>query len=161
MFISGERLSSEGLESELYELESYDIVVSPITNPTHSASVQLKSFQVFGIYIVRKDDRTMIHHKVTAGVICVISDLEVHVQSSISTSSNISTHHIPADTSLPPLSLQSPLVPAVVHQCSNNAGRRPHAACWSPGDGAHFDIYSVDCNGSSKGATRPVWSCTT
>ncbi|KAH9918687.1 uncharacterized protein B0H18DRAFT_1086818 [Fomitopsis serialis] len=54
-FINGERLSPEGLESEPFELKSEDIVE-------------------FGIDIVGEDNKTIIHHKVAARVLCVFND---------------------------------------------------------------------------------------
>jgi hypothetical protein len=59
-FINGERLSPEGLESEPYELKSDDIVE-------------------FGIDIVGEDNKTIIHHKVAARVVCVFSEQDAHV----------------------------------------------------------------------------------
>ncbi|GBE87730.1 predicted protein [Sparassis crispa] len=54
-FINGERLSPEGLESEPFELKTDDIVE-------------------FGIDIVGEDNKTIIHHKVAARVVCVFSE---------------------------------------------------------------------------------------
>ncbi|EPS95292.1 hypothetical protein FOMPIDRAFT_1025852 [Fomitopsis schrenkii] len=54
-FINGERLSPEGLESEPFELKSEDIVE-------------------FGIDIVGEDNKTIIHHKVAARVLCVSNE---------------------------------------------------------------------------------------
>ncbi|KIM79867.1 hypothetical protein PILCRDRAFT_823052 [Piloderma croceum F 1598] len=59
-FINGERLSPEGLESQPYELKSDDIVE-------------------FGIDIVGEDNKTIIHHKVAARVVCVFSEQDAHV----------------------------------------------------------------------------------
>ncbi|KAI0360813.1 hypothetical protein OH77DRAFT_1393258 [Trametes cingulata] len=56
-FINGERLSPEGLESEPYELKSDDVVE-------------------FGIDIVGEDNKTIVHHKVAARVVCVFTELE-------------------------------------------------------------------------------------
>ncbi|KAI0826980.1 hypothetical protein BC628DRAFT_1434503 [Trametes gibbosa] len=56
-FINGERLSPEGLESEPCELKSDDVVE-------------------FGIDIVGEDNKTIVHHKVAARVVCVLSELE-------------------------------------------------------------------------------------
>ncbi|KAL1941564.1 hypothetical protein VTO73DRAFT_7003 [Trametes versicolor] len=56
-FINGERLSPEGLESDPYELKSDDVVE-------------------FGIDIVGEDNKTIVHHKVAARVVCVFSELE-------------------------------------------------------------------------------------
>ncbi|KDQ10943.1 hypothetical protein BOTBODRAFT_35721 [Botryobasidium botryosum FD-172 SS1] len=53
-FINGDRLSSEGIESDPFELKSDDVVE-------------------FGIDIVGEDNKTVIHHKVAARVICVIT----------------------------------------------------------------------------------------
>ncbi|CAL1709324.1 unnamed protein product [Somion occarium] len=54
-FINGERLSPEGLESEPFELKTDDVVE-------------------FGIDIVGEDNKTIIHHKVAARVVCVFTD---------------------------------------------------------------------------------------
>ncbi|KAI1798341.1 hypothetical protein LXA43DRAFT_24130 [Ganoderma leucocontextum] len=56
-FINGERLSPEGLESEPYELKTDDIVE-------------------FGIDIVGEDNKTIVHHKVAARVVCVFTELD-------------------------------------------------------------------------------------
>ncbi|KAI0341540.1 hypothetical protein BDW22DRAFT_1346327 [Trametopsis cervina] len=56
-FINGERLSAEGLESEPFELKTDDIVE-------------------FGIDIVGEDNKTIIHHKVAARVVCVFTEQE-------------------------------------------------------------------------------------
>jgi hypothetical protein len=59
-FINGERLSSEGHESGPFELKSDDIVE-------------------FGIDIVGEDNKTIIHHKVTARVVCVFTEQDAAV----------------------------------------------------------------------------------
>ncbi|ESK86420.1 cell cycle arrest in response to pheromone-related protein [Moniliophthora roreri MCA 2997] len=59
-FINGERLSPEGLESDPYELKSDDIVE-------------------FGIDIVGEDNKTIIHHKVAARVLCILSDHDLQM----------------------------------------------------------------------------------
>ncbi|CAA7269362.1 unnamed protein product [Cyclocybe aegerita] len=59
-FINGERLSSEGHESEPFELKSDDIVE-------------------FGIDIIGEDNKTIIHHKVAARVVCVFSEQDAQV----------------------------------------------------------------------------------
>ncbi|KAF9041643.1 SMAD/FHA domain-containing protein [Panaeolus papilionaceus] len=59
-FINGERLSSEGHESDPFELKSDDIVE-------------------FGIDIVGEDNKTIIHHKVAARVVCVFSEQDAQV----------------------------------------------------------------------------------
>ncbi|KAJ2912943.1 hypothetical protein MD484_g7470, partial [Candolleomyces efflorescens] len=59
-FINGERLSSEAVESDPYELKSDDIVE-------------------FGIDIVGEDNKTIIHHKVAARVICVFTEQDAQV----------------------------------------------------------------------------------
>ncbi|KAF5324127.1 hypothetical protein D9619_011079 [Psilocybe cf. subviscida] len=59
-FINGERLSSEGHESEPFELKSDDIVE-------------------FGIDIVGEDNKTIIHHKVAARVVCVFTEQDAAV----------------------------------------------------------------------------------
>ncbi|KAF5349358.1 hypothetical protein D9758_011785 [Tetrapyrgos nigripes] len=59
-FINGERLSSEGLESEPFELKSDDIVE-------------------FGIDIVGEDNKTIVHHKVAARVVCIFSEQDAQM----------------------------------------------------------------------------------
>ncbi|KAF9524321.1 hypothetical protein CPB83DRAFT_861384 [Crepidotus variabilis] len=59
-FINGERLSTEGQESEPFELKSDDIVE-------------------FGIDIVGEDNKTIIHHKVAARVVCVFNEQDAQV----------------------------------------------------------------------------------
>ncbi|ETW78273.1 hypothetical protein HETIRDRAFT_23759, partial [Heterobasidion irregulare TC 32-1] len=54
-FINSERLSAEGAESDPFELKTDDIVE-------------------FGIDIVGEDNKTIIHHKVAARVVCVITE---------------------------------------------------------------------------------------
>ncbi|KAI0314557.1 hypothetical protein OF83DRAFT_1174648 [Amylostereum chailletii] len=58
-FINGERLSAEGAESDPFELKQDDIVE-------------------FGIDIVGEDNKTIIHHKVAARVVCVITPEDAH-----------------------------------------------------------------------------------
>ncbi|KAF5358879.1 hypothetical protein D9757_012312 [Collybiopsis confluens] len=59
-FINGERLSAEGVESDPYELKSDDIVE-------------------FGIDIVGEDNKTIVHHKVAARVVCIFSDQDAQM----------------------------------------------------------------------------------
>ncbi|KAJ3785861.1 hypothetical protein GGU10DRAFT_312210 [Lentinula aff. detonsa] len=59
-FINGERLSPESLESEPYELKSDDIVE-------------------FGIDIVGEDNKTIVHHKVAARVMCIFSEQDAQM----------------------------------------------------------------------------------
>ncbi|KAK0446113.1 hypothetical protein EV421DRAFT_1734172 [Armillaria borealis] len=59
-FINGERLSPEGVESENFELKSDDIVE-------------------FGIDIVGEDNKTIVHHKVAARVVCVYTEQDAMV----------------------------------------------------------------------------------
>ncbi|KAG6329928.1 hypothetical protein ID866_9162 [Astraeus odoratus] len=54
-FINGDRLSLEGVESEPFELKNDDIVE-------------------FGIDIIGEDNKTTIHHKVAARVMCVFTE---------------------------------------------------------------------------------------
>ncbi|KAF8548614.1 hypothetical protein OG21DRAFT_1560880 [Imleria badia] len=54
-FINGERLSPEGVESEPFELKDDDIVE-------------------FGIDIIGEDNKTTIHHKVAARVLCIFTE---------------------------------------------------------------------------------------
>ncbi|KAG6913762.1 hypothetical protein DXG01_004451 [Tephrocybe rancida] len=63
-FINGDRLSPEGLESEPSELKNDDIVE-------------------FGIDIVGDDNKTIIHHKVAARVVCVFTEQDVQVAARI------------------------------------------------------------------------------
>lgn len=64
-FINGERLSQEGVESEPFELKTGDTVE-------------------FGIDIVGEDNKTIIHHKVAANVVCVLTPDDL---------ANIPMHH--------------------------------------------------------------------
>ncbi|KAL7414987.1 hypothetical protein BDY24DRAFT_327492, partial [Mrakia frigida] len=57
-FVNGERLSSEGLESEPYELKSDDHVE-------------------FGIDIVGDDNKTVVHHKVSSKAFCIFNQGDV------------------------------------------------------------------------------------
>ncbi|KAI0067017.1 hypothetical protein BV25DRAFT_1820172 [Artomyces pyxidatus] len=59
-FINGERLSAEGAESEPFELKTDDIVE-------------------FGIDIVGEDNKTIVHHKVAARVVCVLTEQDASV----------------------------------------------------------------------------------
>ncbi|KAE9401399.1 hypothetical protein BT96DRAFT_817989, partial [Gymnopus androsaceus JB14] len=53
-FINGERLSPENVESDPYELKNHDRVQ-------------------FGIDIVAEDEKTIVHHKVVARIVCIFS----------------------------------------------------------------------------------------
>ncbi|KAJ3777088.1 hypothetical protein EV361DRAFT_944381 [Lentinula raphanica] len=59
-FINGDRLSPEGLESGPVELHSDDIVE-------------------FGIDIVGEDNKTIVHHKVAARVMCILSEQDAQM----------------------------------------------------------------------------------
>ncbi|EGO28959.1 hypothetical protein SERLADRAFT_456237, partial [Serpula lacrymans var. lacrymans S7.9] len=59
-FINGNRLSLEGVESQPFELKNDDIVE-------------------FGIDIIGEDNKTTIHHKVAARVICVFSEEDAQI----------------------------------------------------------------------------------
>ncbi|KAL0958532.1 hypothetical protein HGRIS_000673 [Hohenbuehelia grisea] len=59
-FINGERLSPEGVESESFELKSDDIVE-------------------FGIDIVGEDNKTIIHHKVAARIVCIFNEQDAQI----------------------------------------------------------------------------------
>ncbi|KAG1733163.1 hypothetical protein EDB19DRAFT_1639852 [Suillus lakei] len=74
-FINGERLSPEGVESEPFELKNDDIVE-------------------FGIDIIGEDNKTTIHHKVAARVMCVFTDEDAHLAARVEA--------IPTSASLPP-----------------------------------------------------------
>ncbi|KNZ76186.1 hypothetical protein J132_11306 [Termitomyces sp. J132] len=63
-FINGDRLSPEGIESDPNELKNDDIVE-------------------FGIDIVGDDNKTIIHHKVAARVVCVFTEQDVQVAARI------------------------------------------------------------------------------
>ncbi|KAG1791173.1 SMAD/FHA domain-containing protein, partial [Suillus plorans] len=93
-FINGERLSPEGVESEPFELKNDDIVE-------------------FGIDISGEDNKTTIHHKVAARIMCVFTDEDVHLAARIEV--------IPSSTSLPP-NIPSVLPPATSSSgsCYNN-----------------------------------------
>ena len=71
-FINGERLSPEGVESEPFELKNDDIVVR---HPSFPISFPLnRPPQEFGIDIIGEDNKTTIHHKVAARVLCVFTE---------------------------------------------------------------------------------------
>ncbi|KIM73638.1 hypothetical protein PILCRDRAFT_35884, partial [Piloderma croceum F 1598] len=59
-FINSKRLSLDGLESEPYELKSDNIVE-------------------FRIDIIGKGNKTIIHHKVAAHIICIFSEQDAHI----------------------------------------------------------------------------------
>ena len=71
-FIYGKRLS--GLESKPFELKSDDIVVSHFHSLPTSITNTSTSNQEFGIDIVGEDNKTIIHHKVAARVLCVFNE---------------------------------------------------------------------------------------
>ncbi|KAH7882857.1 hypothetical protein F5I97DRAFT_1930483 [Phlebopus sp. FC_14] len=77
-FINGERLSQEGVESEPFELKNEDIVE-------------------FGIDIIGEDNKTTIHHKVAARVMCVFTEEDVQLAARAEHAQN--THSI---TGMPP-----------------------------------------------------------
>ncbi|KAG1860899.1 hypothetical protein F4604DRAFT_1511700, partial [Suillus subluteus] len=91
-FINGERLSPEGVESEPFELKNDDIVE-------------------FGIDIIGEDNKTTIHHKVAARVMCVFTDEDAHLAARVEA--------IPSSVSLPP-NIPSVLPPATSSSGSNN-----------------------------------------
>ncbi|KAI0266572.1 hypothetical protein BC834DRAFT_969573 [Gloeopeniophorella convolvens] len=68
-FINGERLSAEGAESEPFELKSDDIVE-------------------FGIDIVGEDNKTIVHHKVAARVVCVLTEQDAQVAARVESHQN-------------------------------------------------------------------------
>ncbi|KAI0937681.1 hypothetical protein AcV7_003649 [Taiwanofungus camphoratus] len=72
-FINGERLSPEGLESEPFELKTDDIVE-------------------FGIDIVGEDNKTIIHHKVAARVVCVFNEAEAQAAARVEAQQNPSSY---------------------------------------------------------------------
>ncbi|KAG2127123.1 hypothetical protein DEU56DRAFT_706101, partial [Suillus clintonianus] len=91
-FINGERLSPEGVESEPFELKNDDIVE-------------------FGIDIIGEDNKTTIHHKVAARVMCVFTDEDAHLAARVEA--------IPSSASLPP-NIPSVLPPSGSSSGSNN-----------------------------------------
>ncbi|KAI9451957.1 hypothetical protein F5148DRAFT_1237689 [Russula earlei] len=68
-FINGERLSAEGAESEPFELKTSDIVE-------------------FGIDIVGEDNKTIVHHKVAARVVCVLTEQEAQLAARVESHQN-------------------------------------------------------------------------
>jgi hypothetical protein len=78
-FVNGERLSSEGLESEPYELKSDDHVVSSSSLPSllSSALTSSSASQEFGIDIVGDDNKTVVHHKVSSKAFCIFNQGDV------------------------------------------------------------------------------------
>ncbi|KAI0002558.1 hypothetical protein BJV74DRAFT_816541 [Russula compacta] len=68
-FINGERLSPEGAESEPFELKTSDIVE-------------------FGIDIVGEDNKTIVHHKVAARVVCVLTEQEAQLAARVESHQN-------------------------------------------------------------------------
>ncbi|KIM91800.1 hypothetical protein PILCRDRAFT_55877, partial [Piloderma croceum F 1598] len=69
IFINCKHLSPDGLKNKLYKLKSDDIAIRPF----------LYSILEFGIDIVGEDNKTIIHHKVAARVVCVFSEQDAHV----------------------------------------------------------------------------------
>ncbi|KAH8075992.1 hypothetical protein BXZ70DRAFT_963418 [Cristinia sonorae] len=63
-FINGERLSAEGVESEPFDLKNEDIVE-------------------FGIDIVGEDNKTIVHHKVAARVLCIFNEQDAQTAARI------------------------------------------------------------------------------
>jgi hypothetical protein len=74
-FINSERLSPEGLESDPYELKTDDIVVR--IQPLITFFSCSPFSQEFGIDIVGEDNKTIIHHKVAARVVCVLTEQDL------------------------------------------------------------------------------------
>lgn len=72
-FINGERLSPEGVESEPFELKNDDVVE-------------------FGIDIIGEDNKTTIHHKVAARVMCVFTEEDVQTAARFEQMQNNSNH---------------------------------------------------------------------
>jgi hypothetical protein len=91
-FINGERLSPEGVESDPFELKNDDIVE-------------------FGIDIIGEDNKTTIHHKVAARVMCVFTDEDAHLAARVEA--------IPSSASLPP-NIPSVLPPATSSSGGSN-----------------------------------------
>lgn len=65
-FINGMRLSPEGVESEPFELKNEDMVVRAF------GSWGQADEQEFGIDILSEDNRSILHHKVSAKAYCVL-----------------------------------------------------------------------------------------
>ena len=116
-FINGERLSPEGLESEPYELTLDDIVVRP--TPWAIQTLTNLPTKESGIDIVGEDNKTIIHHKVAARVVCIFSEQDAHVAaraehiSRTNNNSNTSTPNMLTNNLLPLLPLR-PLLESVV-----------------------------------------------
>ncbi|KAG1733376.1 uncharacterized protein EDB91DRAFT_643069 [Suillus paluster] len=91
-FINGERLSPEGVESEPFELKNDDIVE-------------------FGIDIIGEDNKTTIHHKVAARVMCVFTDEDAHLAARVEA--------VPTSASLTP-NIPSILPPATSSSASGS-----------------------------------------
>ncbi|KAI6132396.1 hypothetical protein EV401DRAFT_1917556 [Pisolithus croceorrhizus] len=72
-FINGERLSPEGVESEPFELKNDDVVE-------------------FGIDIIGEDNKTTIHHKVAARVMCIFTEEDVQAAARFEQMQNNSNH---------------------------------------------------------------------
>lgn len=72
-FINGDRLSPEGVESEPFELKNDDIVE-------------------FGIDIIGEDNKTTIHHKVAARVMCVFTEEDAQHAARWEQAQNNSSH---------------------------------------------------------------------
>ncbi|KAI6021229.1 hypothetical protein EDC04DRAFT_2901297 [Pisolithus marmoratus] len=72
-FINGERLSLEGVESEPFELKNDDVVE-------------------FGIDIIGEDNKTTIHHKVAARVMCVFTEEDAQLAARLEQMQNNSNH---------------------------------------------------------------------
>ncbi|KAF8547029.1 hypothetical protein OG21DRAFT_1517678 [Imleria badia] len=71
-FINGERLSPEGVESEPFELKTDDLME-------------------FGIDIIGDDNKTIIHHKIVARVLCMFTEEDVRDAARIERMQNMPT----------------------------------------------------------------------
>src|SRR5882762_8630377 len=71
-----ERLSPEGLESELYKLKSDNTLY---VSGSLCQLITILTVQEFGINIVGEDNKMIIHHKVAAQVVCVFSEQDPFV----------------------------------------------------------------------------------
>jgi hypothetical protein len=103
-FINGERLSPEGVESEPFELKNDDIVE-------------------FGIDIIGEDNKTTIHHKVAARVLCVFTEEDVQDAARVERMQNPPT--VPGGPSQPSISGASSQFSFAQGQAVPPAQRRP------------------------------------
>ncbi|KAH9050284.1 hypothetical protein EDB84DRAFT_596234 [Lactarius hengduanensis] len=96
-FINGERLSAEGAESEPFELKTGDIVVrrisTPALPPPPPPSVivlpsSLSSIRNLVSTSSAKITRPIVHHKVAARVVCVLTEQEAQLAARVESHQN-------------------------------------------------------------------------